>query len=403
MTLFSRYMFKQALVALLMILCSLTGIVWIAMALKQLSLMTDDGQTGAVFLEMTALILPDILTIIAPVALLIAALHTLNRLNTDSELIVMTAAGATVWTFARPLLMLAGLVAAWVMLANFLVTPWSLRALNDVANRVRTDLVSQILQPGRFASPENNLTFHIRDRDGHGRMLGLILDDTREKGIQMTYLAEVGEVIKRSDKSYLILHTGNIVRRETGHEASVIQFETYTLDLATISEASRAEGPKPHARYLSELLSPDPGDFYYKTNPGTFRAELHERFASILYPFVFVLVVVSYLGLARTNRQSRVQSQVSAFLAAAGLKFGGIAATNLASSEAWAVALVYGLPVGGMVMAALAAQRGMAPRRRSWLVRLTSGLAARFGMPAWLERLTPRTSILRRLARRPAA
>jgi lipopolysaccharide export system permease protein len=84
MTLFGRYIFRQALAALAMVLVSLTAVVWIAMALKQLSLMTSDGQGSAIFLELTALILPDILTIIAPVALLIAVLHTLNRMNGGS-------------------------------------------------------------------------------------------------------------------------------------------------------------------------------------------------------------------------------------------------------------------------------------------------------------------------------
>ena len=110
MTLFGRYIFRQAFSALVMILMSLTAIVWIAMALKQLNLMTSGGQSSFIFFEITLLILPDIITIIAPIALLIAALHTLSRMNGDSELIVMMAAGATVWRFAKPLLAVALLV-----------------------------------------------------------------------------------------------------------------------------------------------------------------------------------------------------------------------------------------------------------------------------------------------------
>ena len=97
MTLFSRYIFRQAFSALAMILLSLTAVVWIALALKQMSLVTSGGAGGLVFMEFTALILPDLIAIIAPIALMIAALYTLNKLNQDSELIVMTAAGATVW------------------------------------------------------------------------------------------------------------------------------------------------------------------------------------------------------------------------------------------------------------------------------------------------------------------
>ena len=363
MTLFARYIFRQAANALLTILLSLTAVVWIAMALKQLSVVTSGGAGAAIFFKITALILPGILALIAPFALLIAALYTLNKLNQDSELIVMTAAGATPWRFAKPLLSLAGLVAVWLMVANFYLGPWSERALNDLFNAVKTDLISQVLQPGTFATPEDGLTFHIRDRDGNGHMLGLLLSDTRAPGEQFTYVANSGDVIKKDDKAYLVLHGGKVIRRSKGQDTAIIEFDSYVLDLATAGQKSSVtETPKPHARYIGELLFPDPADGRYKANPGSFTAELHERFVSLIYPFVFVAIVVAFLGQARTNRQAGARNQVSAFGIAVGLKVAGIAATNLVSSNPMAVGLVYALPLGGLVFAAFQAWSGLAPR-----------------------------------------
>ncbi len=389
MTLFGRYIFRQALGALVMILVSLTAVVWIAMALKQLSVMTSEGQGSSTFFLLTLLVLPDILTIIAPIALLIAALHTLNRMNGDSELIVLTAAGATVWRIAQPLMVLAALVAGWLLLSSFLVTPWSLRALNDVANKIRTDLIAQVLQPGQFASPEEGLTFHIRERDGGGHLLGLILSDTRSKTESMTYLANNGDITKRGVKNYLILRDGQIVRRTAKEPASIIEFESYVLDLSTISEAGRAEGPKPHARYLFELLYPDPKEPYYVMNPGSYRAELHQRFVDLFYPFMIVALVVAFLGQAQTTRQGRTQAQVSAFSLAAGLKLGGVAAQNMFASQASAVVIVYGLPLFGFAVAALSiwAPQLLAPISRQIEAnnRAIAELFARLPMPRALR------------------
>ena len=381
MTLFARYIFQQAANALLMILLSLTAVVWIAMALKQLSAVTSGGAGAGVFFEITLLILPGILAMIAPFALLIAALYTLNKLNQDSELIVMTAAGATLWRFAKPLLALAGRVAAWLMLANFYLGPWSERALGDLFNSIKSDLISQVLQPGAFASPEDGLTFHIRERDNNGHMLGLMLSDTRTANEQLTYIANSGDVIKRGDKAYLVLHEGKVIRRSQGQDTAIIEFDSYILDMATAGEkAGATETPKPHARYIGELMYPDPEDGRYKANPGSFAAELHERFASLFYPFVFVAIVVAYLGQARTNRQSRSRSQIAAFVVAVGLKVAGIAATNLVSSNSMAIGLVYGLPLGGLALAVMLAWRGMSPRpprrrtaRFGWLGPIEAG------------------------------
>ena len=85
MTIFERYVVRQAGSALLIILLSLSGIVWVALALRQLNVDTSQGQDVWMLVRMTTLALPNLMAIIAPFSLLIAAIHTLNRLNSDSE------------------------------------------------------------------------------------------------------------------------------------------------------------------------------------------------------------------------------------------------------------------------------------------------------------------------------
>ena len=50
MRILSRYVFRQTAGALILILVSLTGVVWIAVALRQLELMTSQGQDALRFL-----------------------------------------------------------------------------------------------------------------------------------------------------------------------------------------------------------------------------------------------------------------------------------------------------------------------------------------------------------------
>jgi len=59
-------------------------------------------------------------------------------------------------------------VSAAVSFVNHIGMPWSLQMLRGYIILVRTDLISQVLQPGQFSSPERNLTFHIRDRTYDG-------------------------------------------------------------------------------------------------------------------------------------------------------------------------------------------------------------------------------------------
>lgn len=170
MSIFGRYVFRQATGALLLILLSLSGVVWIALALRQLNLVTSEGQDAFTFVKMTTLALPNMMGMIAPVALLVAIIHTLNRLSGDSELIVLTASGASPWRVAKPLLVLGLIVTIAVSFVNHVGMPWSLKLLRDYVIQLRSDLIGQAIQPGRFASPEVGLTVHIRERALNGEL-----------------------------------------------------------------------------------------------------------------------------------------------------------------------------------------------------------------------------------------
>jgi lipopolysaccharide export system permease protein len=384
MKIFSRYVFRQSAGALLLILLSLSGVVWIALALRQLDVVTSQGQDTLMLLAMTTLALPNLMAIIAPIALLIAAVHTLNRLNGDSELIVLTAAGATVRWVARPLLALALLVAVAVSLVNHFVMPWSLRLLGEYVLQVRADLLTQVIQPGRFSSPEPNLTFHIRERSLNGELLGLIMHDTREPEQHQSYLAERGRIVKQDGGAYLVMSDGHILRRTDPKEpAQIIAFKQNIVDLARFDQKVADGGDlKPRERYFGELVAPEPGTYHPKTGPGHFRAELHERFSNPLYPIAFAMIALALVGQAHSTRQSRIERIVVAVVAAAGLRLAGMACNNLVMMKTGAVPILYALPLAGIAVSAMLIARNSRPRRGGPLLRdrladLFSPLAAR--------------------------
>jgi lipopolysaccharide export system permease protein len=318
---------------------------------------------------MTTLALPNLMAIIAPFSLLIAAIHTLNRLNGDSELIVLTASGATIWRAAKPLMLLALLVALGVSFVNHLAMPWSLQLLRQYIVQVRTNILTQVIQPGSFSSPEDNLTFHIRERAPNGELLGLIVHDTRDKTQMQSYLAERGVIVKREPSNYLVMSQGHIVRRSDKDEpAQIVAFDKYAVDLDRFEKKlTEDEDLKPRERYLGELLHPEAASASFRSGPGKFRAELHERFSNPLYPLAFVLIALAAVGQAHSTRQNRVQQVALAFVIAAVLRLGGLAMNNVVVTNAQATSLLYALPLTGMLLALLVIDRG---RRRLATSRL---------------------------------
>jgi lipopolysaccharide export system permease protein len=378
----SRYIFRQTAGALVLILVSLTGVTWIAVALRQLELMTTQGQDVMRFLAMTTLAIPSMMALIAPVALLIAAIHVLNRLNSDSELIVMAAGGMPTWALLKPLAILALFVSLGMALVNHWVGPWALRTVRELAVQVRTDLMSQVIQPWRFTSPEAKLTVHIRDRSPTGELLGLMMYDARDPKQIVTYLAERGQIIKQSGTAYLMMINGHIVRRlENEAVPQIIVFDRYAVDMNQLEQRGDQSYNqlKPRERYTSELMAPDPNDVIYKNSPGSFASELADRFASPLYSFAFMFIVLAFMGLARTTRTSRMQSVVAAFVVGILCRIAGIAAANTVVLRPAAAPVLYLVPIGAGLIAAVAIQWHMYPRPPSRTARLLSSVLDRAG------------------------
>ncbi|MDX2309398.1 MAG: LPS export ABC transporter permease LptF [Hyphomicrobium sp.] len=344
---FTRYVFRQAFSALALILASLSGIVWIALALRQLNVVTSQGQDAVTLLAMTTLALPNLMALIAPFALLIAVMHTLNRLSGDSELIIMTAAGANVWVVAKPLITLAIIVSIAVALVNHYVMPWSLRVLRAYVVEVRTDLLTQVIQPGRFSSPERGLTFHIRDRDPNGDLRGLIMHDTRKTEEQSSYLAERGQIVKQDKEAFLVMTDGHVLRGASANEpVRIITFDRYAFDLDAFEQKTGAvQDLKPRERYFHELVNPEPTSQSFRRHPGQFTSELHERFVSPLYPLAFVMIALAAAGRARSTRQRRSDYVILGLVAAAGSRLAGLAVNNLVSGDTTLVPILYAIPL----------------------------------------------------------
>ncbi len=338
-----RYIFRTTFGAFLVVLVSVTALMWITQALRDVDLMTNQGQTILVFIGITGLVIPLLIMIIAPVALMIAIAYVLNKLSNDSELIVMNAAGMRPWFIFRPFLGVALIVSIAIAFIGVYLSPKSLRELRRWATEIHTDLMSNIVQPGRFIALEGGkLTVHIRERQPNGHMLGIFLDDQREPKERVTFLAEDGDILKNDRGTFLVLENGSVQRHEVGQrDPTIVLFDRYGFDLSRLTAGSQDIQYTVRERFLWELMYPPAGDSLFAAQPEQFRAEIHDRLTAPLYPLAFVVVVFAYLGAPRTTRQSRAMSLLGAIGAICLVRGAGFVGTIVGTRSPAALLLPY--------------------------------------------------------------
>src|SRR5690348_14702855 len=110
MNILTRYIFRQLFFTVLVTTLMLTCIMWLAQSLRYIDFIANKGAPLLIFCEMVVCLLPNLLVIVAPIAVLIGILFVYNKLIADHELIVMQASGSGYWQLAKPAVLISCIV-----------------------------------------------------------------------------------------------------------------------------------------------------------------------------------------------------------------------------------------------------------------------------------------------------
>jgi lipopolysaccharide export system permease protein len=279
------------------------------------------------------------------------------------------------------------MVSAIMAMIGSWLGPLGLQTLHAWANDVRADLVSNVVQPGRFNGFERGLVFHIRERAANGQLLGVFVDDRRNPKERATFLAEQGTIVKDERGTFLVLEGGNVqrleaARREKGQtgplkpkDPTTVKFERYALDLAQADSNQKIQRTSARDRFFWQLLDNDPEKT--KLQPGQVRAELHDRIFAPIYPIVFTIVTFAYLGAPRTTRQGRAMSVAGAAIAIATIRLMGFVAIVLCVRYPWVLALQYLLLAVATGLGLFAIHRGLEIEPPAFVIDAIDAIGAR--------------------------
>lgn len=346
MSLIERYVFRSALTAFLAALTGLTGVIWITQVMRDFNLLTTKGQSLIIFFTATGLVIPSLVMLIAPVALFAAVIFSLNKLNGDSELIVMSAAGISPRKLFRPYLLLMILVGLLVAFITLWAMPASFAELRNLLMKVRADFLTRVVREGEFTTLDRGFVFHYRERSPSGGLLGIFMQDRRDPEHLNTYIAESGITVQTEQQNYLVLEKGSIQRQSTdSRDPVMVVFDRYAIDLAQFGSDGAGAPLKPRERSTMALLYPDPSDAYAARSAGAMRAELHDRFVNPLYALTFGMIAFAALARPRTTRQGRGVAIAGAIAIMLGMRVLGFGLSALVGQTAWMVWALYALPV----------------------------------------------------------
>ena len=307
-----RYIMQRTFVLFMGTLVWTLAIVWTTQVLARIDLVTDSGQSALTFFQVASLILPSIIPIVVPFAVVVAVAQTLSAMNSDSELVVLSAAGSSRITVVRPILLLALAASAFCFVVHNGLDPYARQKNRELVSSARADFLSLIIQEGTFRKIEDGLYVQIGERFPDSRLGGIFVADSRQEGIDLIYYAKTGSIIDRGDKKVLLMNDGVVHRKTLAGDVSVIRFTSYVFDLSAFGAEAPDKILLPKDQTTQYLLNPDPNDSMFKQSPGLYRTELNKRFSDWMFPIAVALIALAVAGDAKSHREARIHPLITA-------------------------------------------------------------------------------------------
>lgn len=312
------------------------------------------------FFEIIVTLMPFLLVVAIPVTLSISIVFIYNKLITDSEILVLRAAGVSQFGLATPAIWLALLATGLSYLMTLYFVPLSYERFKDIETMVRSGQVEISLPARTFNTLERNLTVYFSEELEDGTMRSILVQDNRNTAEPITVIAESARV-SPEDGEFRIFFWNGVLQRFDREQSQIssISFDQYVLTLNILANGrsldDRPLEPREMglAQVIAEQSNPDIGE--RQRNEAT--VEVYTRLVSPLLCFTVAMIAVTVMFVGEQVR-TRFAKRVFAV---------GLCIAALLLLFQWLMALTRGNPMFGPLLPVAAILPGVIATIVLWL------------------------------------
>lgn len=299
-----RYLLTQSLVLFGFFALVFVSVYWVNRAVLLFDRLIGDGQSALVFLEFTALSLPNVVRMVLPIAAFAAAVQLTNRLSNDSELVVARATGVSVWRLARPMAYFGLSVGLMMAVLVHVLEPQARTELAEREAQIAADVSARILTEGRFVHPASGITFYLAEITPEGELRNVFLSDARARDRRVTYMARRAFLVQENGTPKLVMFNGTAqtLNLETGRLFTTA-FDDFAYDIGDLITGGTRTHRDPRELSTAMLLAPTPEALEATSStPGDLRLEAHSRIAKPFQPLMTAIMGFAALVVAGFSR-----------------------------------------------------------------------------------------------------
>lgn len=306
MLIYKKYIIKNIIPPLVIIIFSMTTLVWITQILKFLYLI-DKGIKISHFFSLIILILPSLLFILTPLATTIAIIYTYIHLSEKRQIIILQNLGLNNFKLATPALLVATIITLFSYYISTSLLPLSYNKLKTDLNFMKNNYSSTLITEKIFNQISKDVTVYFDSKLDNETMVGLIIFDNRKPDNQAIIFAKSGNIKTYSDGSIFELDHGTRQAYDHNNNLTNLNFDFLVIELANKIDISKVSNNRRETNeyYIQELLNPD--DTVDEQRKIKLIAEGHQRLIWPMYNFILVLISLSIFLRQPYNKKSHLK------------------------------------------------------------------------------------------------
>lgn len=234
MKIIHRAILKELVLTFFLSLISLNFFLLMEKVLRLSRLLSGVGASVG---DMSRLILymqPQLMMLTLPMSLLLAVLLTYGRLNADSELTALKAAGMSFRNISGPVFVLGTGCFLFGLLISFYLSPLSANKLRASISDIIMQRAPRAIEAGIFNTSFKDMVLLVRDKPAPDNLNGIFIYDNRNRKAPRVLVAKEGRLQAEAENNLsLYLKDGfiHIAQEAQRRDPMEIYFEGYNLSL----------------------------------------------------------------------------------------------------------------------------------------------------------------------------
>ena len=225
-----KKLYYEILRIFLIILFSLSILIWLLQAVNFLDIISEDGHGVDVYFQYTLLNLPKIISKTYLLSYFLALYYVISKYEETNQLLIFWTFGVNKVTFLNKLLKLSFLFFIFSFILYFLISPYTQNKSRSLIKSSGLDFFTSLIKQKTFIDTVKGLTFFVNDKNNEQIQKIILKDATNPNKIQII-LAEKGKIINNLNLKNLILFNGKIINSNDENKLSIINFQKTSIDL----------------------------------------------------------------------------------------------------------------------------------------------------------------------------